>query len=239
MRRVALLLLLAAAPLEAQNDSALRAAMDLAAAGRADSARVLLRRIVIEQSNAPWADDALLQLTHLALASGQPAAALDYVARLRLDYPGSELRPRAALLGGRAAIEAGDPRAGCALLDSSLAEAAGDIELGNQVLFHRARCGALLAAAPPSAPDTARGAAAPAPAPAGFEVQVAAARTENDARRVAQRFETAGYQVRIVRGTDNLFRVRVGPYGTREHADAAARAARTLAGGTPFVVRTP
>lgn len=226
MRLVALLLLLAAAPLEAQNDSALRAAMDLAAAGRADSARVLLRRIVIEQSNAPWADDALLQLTHLALASGQPAAALDYVARLRLDYPGSELRPRAALLGGRAAIEAGDPRAGCALLDSSLAEAAGDIELGNQVLFHRSRCGALLAATP-------------APATAGFEVQVAAARTENDARRVAQQFETAGYQVRIVRGTDNLFRVRVGPYGTREHADAAAQAARTLAGGTPFVVRTP
>jgi TolA-binding protein len=44
-----------------------------------------LRRIVVEYGNSPWADDALLQLSQIALTAGNPAAALDYATRLRGD----------------------------------------------------------------------------------------------------------------------------------------------------------
>ncbi len=202
-----------------------------------------LRRVVIEYGNSPWADDALLELTQLAMAAGNPAGALDYVARLRTDYPGSELRPRAALWAGRAAFDVGEPRAACALLDSARAEAGGDIEFANQVDFYRARCAAIAAApaaTPPGRPVVVRD-TTPRPAtPAGrIEVQVAASSSGEEARRIAARFQAAGHRAAVVRGADGLFRVRLGPYATDEEAQSAVGAARRLAGGAPFVVRTP
>ncbi len=264
--------------LAAQDLPAVRAAVQLAAEGRSDSARRMLdgelrrlrvgepdwieslffrarishqgenadrdlRRIVIEFGNSAWADDALLELTQLAMAAANPAGALDYVARLRADYPGSDLRARAALWGGRAAFDVGEPRTACALLDSARAEAAGDIEFGNQVDFYRARCAAI-ANAPPPAPAPGRPATArtdsvrTAPAPTGrFEVQVAASSSSDDARRVAERFQAAGQRAAVVRGADGLYRVRLGPFATEEEAQTAVAAARRLVGGAPFVVR--
>jgi len=93
---------------------------------------------------------------------------------------------------------------------------------------------------------TARPAAAPvepaavaAPRTRPFEVQVSAARSDQAARRVADRLTRAGYATRIVASADGFRRVRVGPYETIEAAEAAARDLRRLVGGTPFVVRTP
>lgn len=234
-----LLALTAIAPAaRAQDSLSFRAAQDLAAAGRTDSARVLLRRIVIENANSPWADDALLRLAQIAYAAGNPVLALDLASRLRTDYPGSELRTRAALWGGRAAFDAGEPRIACALLDSAMLETGADIEHANQVAFYRARCTGFAAApAVPAGAPTAD--SAPAAPRAGFEVQVAAARSDADARRIARVFETAGHTVRVAHGADGFTRVRIGPFTTREEADAAARAARTLAGGAPFVVPVP
>ena len=161
--------------LHAQDSPAIRAAAQLAAGGRNDSARALvravlvnsrpgdaayvealywrarlattgdsaerdLRRVAIEYSGSRYADHALLQLSQLALSAGNPAAALELATRLRSDYPGSELRSRAALWAGRAAFDVGEPRPACAYLDTARTEAASDIEFANQVRFYQARC---------------------------------------------------------------------------------------------------
>jgi hypothetical protein len=218
----------------------------LAASG--DSAEHDMRRVAIEFSSSPWADDALLQLSHLALAAANPAAGYDMAMRLRSDYPGSGLRPQAALAAARAAFETGEPRAACALLDSARAEAAADIEFGNQVLYYRARCREGRPVAPAVAravtPDTARPAATPGGSTvhgrrASFDVQVLAARTDAAAEQAVQRLGQAGLRARIVRGDDGLRRVRLGPFGSIEEASAAAQAARRAVGGEPLVVRNP
>jgi hypothetical protein len=271
---VLVLALLPSCPLAAQTSPAIRAALQLAAEGRSDSAQRLvgtelarghpgdaawvealyfrarlatwgdsaerdLRRVAIEYSGSAYADDALLQLSQLALAAGNPASALELAGRVRSDYPDSDLKPRAALWAARAAFEVGEPRTACALLDSARTEAAADIEFVNQVTFYRARCTASVLAAPGTpARDTGSRLPPPASRPQ-FEVQVAAATTDAAAQAVVRRLARAGHEARIVPGDNGVLRVRMGPYATQPAADSAARGARALVGGTPFVVRLP
>ena len=286
------LCLCAAVPAVAQDNPAIRAAVQLAAEGRGDSARKIvaaelakvrpgtdayvealfwrgrlaasgdsaesdLRHVALDYSNSRWADHALLQLAQLAMAAGNPTGALQLAQRLRGDYPGSALRPRAALWGGRAAFDLGDPVAACALLDSARTEGGDDVEFGNQVAFYRSRCTAALRQ-PRAATDTAtpagvdtslRPAAAPAPArpesvpaPAAaprvpqFEVQVTATRSRSEAESISHRVERAGERSRVVTGPDGLLRVRAGPYVSRKEADAAAARLKRLLHGHPIVV---
>jgi hypothetical protein len=225
----------------------------LAASG--DSAEADLRRVAIDYSNSRWADHALLQLAQLAMAAGNPTGALQLTQRLRSDYPGTTLRSRAALWGGRAAFDVGDPATACALLDSARTEAAGDIEFVNEVGFYRSRCAALPPPGPapanpppdstktPGADSTRRtpAAAAPAAPPRApqFEVQVTATRSKSRAQSVVHRVERAGYDGRAVAGADGYLRVRAGPYASRREADAAVVRLRRLLGGHPIVVPAP
>ena len=283
-------------PALAQDNPALRAAVQLAAEGRGDSARRIvaaelakarpgdpayvealywrgrlavsgdsaerdLRRVAIEYSNSHWADQALLQLSQLALAAGNSTGALQLAERLRGDYPTSGLRGAAALWAGRAAFEQGDPVAACALLDSARSEAPGDVEFLNQVAFYRGRCATVAAAPKPdTAPPSGQGdsAARPAPAPAApahpaapaapradsapasrapaFEVQVTATRSSRAAQATLDRLTRAGQHGRIVKGTDGILRVRAGPFQTEHEAATAAARLKTALGGHPFVV---
>lgn len=280
--------------LPAQDNPAVRSAVQLAGEGRGDSARVLvasilthsrpgdstwvealywrarlaatgdtaerdLRRVAIEYSGSKYADDALLQLSQLALAAGNPASALELSTRLRSDYPGSELRARAALWAARAAFDVGEPRTACMYLDTAKTEAAADVEFGNQVHFYEARCTAAVLAAPAPAMDSSAArpgrdsAASPAPAPPtaavppapvatarrGFEVQVAATRSSREAQTVVRRLTRARRAAHVVAGTDGLFRVRVGPFASLQTADSAAKSLRRIVGGSPFPVRLP
>jgi len=208
-----------------------------------DSAERDLRRIAIEYPTSRWADDALLQLAQLAMAAGNPASAFALAERLRSDYPESDLRMRAAFWAGRAAFDLGDPRAGCALLDTARTEAAADVEFANQVAFYRARCTAVASAAPPAAqggqPAAQQPAASPVPArrAGDYTVQVAAVRTDDEERRVLQLLRRAGYEGRVVAGSNGFRRVRVGFYATDGEAQAAIAALRRVVGGRPFVVR--
>ena len=285
------LYLCAPVPLVSQDNPAIKAAVQLAAEGRGDSARKVvagelakarpgtpayvealfwrgrlstsgdsaesdLRHVALDYSNSKWADQALLQLGELAMAAGNPTGALQLAQRLRGDYPGSPLRSRAALWGGRAAFDLGDPVAACALLDSARAEGGDDVEFRNQVAFYRSRCTAALLlpraatdTSTPPAPDTARRAAAPAPAradtaatpprPPQFEVQVAATRSKTQAQSIAHRVELSGERSRIVTGADGFLRVRAGPYVSRKEADAAVARLRRLLHGNPIVVSAP
>jgi len=222
-----------------------------------DSAVRDLRRVAIEYSTSRWADQALLQLAQLAMAASKPAEALEDARRIRRDYPESALGSRAAMWAGRAAFEMGDPATACALLDSAKAEAAGDIELVNQIAYHRSRCPATLAGPAPGGPpqpaaradttaaaqaDTARraatapAAAAPPAAPARFEVQVTATRSSRAAQAMLERIRKAGMSARIVTGADGYQRVRAGSFSNRRDAEAAADRLRRALGGHPLVV---
>lgn len=228
----------------------------LAATG--DSAERDLRRVAIEYSDSKYADDALLQLSQLALAAGNPASALELSTRLRSDYPGSDLRARAALWAARAAFDVGEPRKACMYLDTAKTEAASDVEFGNQVHFYEARCTAAVLAAPPPSdsslaparPDSGAGSASAPPAAAtqpapvaaasrGFEVQVAAARSSREAQALVRRLTRAHRIAHVVTGADGLYRVRVGPFASLQAADSAAKALRRIVGGSPFPVRAP
>ena len=209
-----------------------------------DSAERDLRRVAIEYSGSPWADDALLQLSQLALTAGNPASAYELAGRLRSDYPGSDLKPGAALWGARAAFEIGEPRAACALLDTATAESA-DVEFANQVNYYRGRCTmAMFAPASAGRPQREAGPAAasgyPEPVASGrYEVQAAATPNADGAQDVVERLAQAGLRARVVRAAADVHRVRLGPYATQAAADSVARAAARVVGGEPFVVRLP
>jgi hypothetical protein len=212
-----------------------------------DSAEADLRRVALEFPASPWADDALLELSQLALAAGNPASAYEVALRLRADYPGSPLGPRAALWAARAAFDTGEPRHACALLDSARVEGAADVEFVNQVAFYRGRCTAALLAPPPAAaaapgapPTTGGGGGTPAAsvqvAP-GWYVQVLASRRQGEAADVAQRLGSANLSAHVLAGEDGFHRVRVGPFASEAEAREAGVRARRLVGGEPFVVR--
>lgn len=98
------------------------------------------------------------------------------------------------------------------------------------------------APAPPSASRRPRGekpAVARAPA-SSFWVQALSASSEKEARALRQRLESHGYPVAVVPGTGpsgkRVFRVRAGPYGSREEAERAAAKLKAREKVQPWVV---
>ncbi len=78
------------------------------------------------------------------------------------------------------------------------------------------------------------------PASSSFWVQALSASSEKEARALRQRLESHGYTVTVVPGADSsgkkVFRVRAGPYGTREEADRAAARLKAREKVKPWVV---
>jgi hypothetical protein len=109
-------------------------------AADAPTVATYLQRVAIEYSRSVWADSALLLLTQLNFAQGDPAATAQATERLRRDYPDSPLKPRAAFWGARAYFDLKDDSHGCALVQEALTGAGNDIEFRNQVLFYASRC---------------------------------------------------------------------------------------------------
>ena len=224
-----------------------------------------LQRVVVEYGRSVWADSALLALTKLYFAQGDPAATLQAAERLRRDYPESPLRPRADFTGARAAFDMKDSAHGCALIREAVDGAGADVEFRNQVSYYAGRCPtapaptpapAVSAATPgpPGVPGTAAappaGAAAPAddsqtkppaaaPPPSAYAVQVLAVKSATQVDEMLTRLKVMGFDARVVRDTSGLFKVRVGRYATREEAVQAQRRLKTRLGGQPFVVEQP
>jgi cell division septation protein DedD len=98
------------------------------------------------------------------------------------------------------------------------------------------------AATKPAAPATAT--ARPLAAPgvevgSAFTVQVAASRNQQDAEKLVKELKARGYAVFVVtpefaHANDNLFRVQVGPFATREEAEQV-RAKIAKEGFKPFI----
>lgn len=196
-----------------------------------------LNRIVLEYGSSGWADDALLLLTQLYFAQRDAPRTVQTAERLYRDYPDSPLRPRAGFAAARAYFELKNEARGCELIQEALAGAGEDVEFKNQVSFYAARCSApSTSTAPPQPADTAGDAGG---VPHGYAVQVLAVKSAAQVDDMLTRLKVMGFEARVVRDTSGFFKVRVGPYATRQEAQRAQQRLRTRVGGRPFVVEEP
>jgi tetratricopeptide (TPR) repeat protein len=194
-----------------------------------ESALAAFRRVNLDYSESRWADDALLRIAQLSFAAGDLATAERSADRILTDYPLSDVRGQAAYWAGRVRIREGKGGEACSFLQQAVNEAGADIELANRARYYLQAC---RAPAPP--PDTT---VKPAPTPATvYAVQVAAVATATAADEIMQSLNAAGYQPRVVRDADGLFKVRVGRFGTRTEAQQLQAEVKRKLGGTPFVV---
>jgi cell division septation protein DedD len=100
-----------------------------------------LRRVIVEFSLSPHADDALLRLAQLEIARGDRVRATEHLDRLLAEHPTSNVRPRAQLTMARMSLDAGQIASGCAQLRELAASSGpGEIEIRNQVTFLQQRC---------------------------------------------------------------------------------------------------
>jgi cell division septation protein DedD len=208
----------------------------------AATAATSLQRVVVEYGWSPWADDALLRLTQLYWAQGDPAATAQAAERLRRDYPASPLKAKADFVGGRAYFELKDDAHGCALIQEALAGAGDDVEFKNQVGFYAARCAAAAQAPPVTTPAESTKSTTgtpPAARPTTYAVQVIAVKSASQVDEMLTRLKVMGFDARVVRDTSGLFKVRVGRYATREEAQRTLQRLKTRVGGQPFIVEEP
>lgn len=239
-------------------------AMGLLAATEQDR-RLYLRRVAVDFTQSPWADDALLQLAQLDYASGNALAAVRQIDQLLRDYPGSSLTAQAAFWGARAAGDRREAALACRMADIGLAAVGDDIELRNQLEFQKQRCQGLGAVSAESAraavadsggraqadsvarakadsiarsKRSSRPSVRPSARLSGFYVQVSAVKTRAAADAAAGRIKHAG-QTPVITQEGGFLKVRAGPFPTREAAAAAATALAQKLGGRPFVVRVP
>jgi cell division protein FtsN len=100
-----------------------------------------LRRVIVEFSLSPNADDALLRLAQLEIARGDRVRATEHLERLLAEHPTSDVRPRAQLTIARMQLDAGQLAPACAQLrDAAANTPATEIELRNQIAFMQQRC---------------------------------------------------------------------------------------------------
>jgi len=209
-------------------------------ASDAATAATNLQRVVVEYPRSVWADSALVLLTQLYFAQGDPAATVQAAERLRLDYPDSPLRGRADFWGARAYFDLKDDAHGCPLIREALDGAGADVEFKNQVSFYASRCVSVTVSPPAVATGTAGDTQArPTPPAVTYAVQVLAVKSAAQVDEMLTRLKVMGFDARVVRDTSGLFKVRVGRYATHEDAAQALRRLKTRVGGQPFVVEEP
>lgn len=185
-----------------------------------EEAELSYLRVIIEGSTTPYADDALLRLAQYKYAAGEFAKVVEYLGRLRRDYPSSEHGPEALLWISRAARQMGDTHRACAAAEQGLAELApADTLLERVFREEQSAC---------------------ASAERTYTVQVAAFRDEAAAQNLARELLIAGYDAWVLSaGADApIYRVRVGR-GLLE-AEAQALIERLAEEGhSPFLVSQP
>jgi tetratricopeptide (TPR) repeat protein len=194
-------------------------------AAHLDSALAAFRRVGIEYSDSPWADDALLRIAQLSFAARDAAAAQRAADRVLTDYPLSDVLAHAAYWAARARLEQGQGADACPYLRQAVEAAGDDVELANRARFYLQRCAAVATTDTGTRPATT----------VVYAVQVAAVGTATAADQAMQAVHAAGFEPRVVREGD-LFKVRVGRYRTRDEAQRAQAELRRKLGGTPFVV---
>ncbi len=209
--------------------------------------RLYLRRVAIEHSTSPWADNALLELAQLEYATGNIEGTVRLVDQVLSDFPASDVTAEAAFWGARAAFDRNDGARACAWLSTGVAAAGTDVELRNRLEFLNLRCQRPVAAGDTPVPPTPAPAPAPPPPPpttrptAGpaWYVQVAALGDRVAIDRTVASLRQMGYEPVVLPGPGALQRVVAGRFSTRALAQAEVARVRSRFGGQPFVISVP
>ncbi|MFN2316924.1 MAG: SPOR domain-containing protein [Gemmatimonadales bacterium] len=209
--------------------------------------RLYLRRVAIEHSTSPWADNALLELAQLEYATGNIEGTVRLVEQLLSDFPASDITAEAALWGARAAFDRNDGTRACAWLSTGVVAAGTDVELRNRIEFLNLRCQGQVqtdsdpvtpAPAPPPPPPPPPPATRPTAGPAWY-VQVAALGDQVAVDRTVESLRQMGYEPVVLPGPGALQRVVAGRFSTRALAQAEVARVRARFGGQPFVISVP
>ncbi len=185
----------------------------------ASEAELLYLRVIIEGSSTRYADDALLRLGQYMYTTQAHDRAIDYMVRLRRDYPTSEHAPEALLWIARSARALGDNERSCAAAEQGLSELAPaanpDLEIA---LLEQSR----------GCRDT----------EGSYTVQIAAFRDEVAAQNLARELLSMGFDAWVLGATseDPVHRVRVGRRLIRGEAEALHERL-TRMGYSPFIVQ--
>jgi tetratricopeptide (TPR) repeat protein len=174
-------------------------------------------RVIIEGSATQYADDALLRLGQYKYARGEHSKTVEYLGRLRRDYPTSEHGSEALLWIARAARELGDSARACSAAGQGLLELPpGDTLLQRSLQEEEAGCR-----------ETVR----------TYSVQVAAFQDETAAQNLARELLRGGFDAWVLNATpqDPLYRVRVGR-GLIEAEAEVLLERLVVAGYSPFLV---
>lgn len=183
----------------------------------APSAELEYLRVIIEGSTTPYADDALLRLAQYKYAQGEYGRAIEYLGRLRRDFPTSEHAAAGLLWISKAARATGDVERACDAAEQGLRELSpADTALDRSLREERETCRV---------------------APRSYTVQVAALKDEVAAQSLARELLSKGFDAWILNATpqDPLYRVRVG----RDLVEGEAQALMDRlsgAGYSPFLV---
>lgn len=183
----------------------------------APSAELEYLRVIIEGSTTPYADDALLRLAQYKHAQGEYGRAIEYLGRLRRDFPTSENAAAGLLWISKAARALGDVERACEAAEQGLRELSpADTALDQSLRAERETCRV---------------------APLSYTVQVAALKDEIAAQSLARELLSKGFDAWILNATpqDPLYRVRVG----RDLVEGEAQALierLSGAGYSPFLV---
>lgn len=214
-------------PQDSLYPEALFVAGSVAATG--DSALAAYRRLSIEFSQSAWADRALLRIAQLRFAAGDHATAARSARRVLADYPLSPVLGEAAYWLARVQLEQGDLAGACTSLRAAQAAAGEDVELANRAGFYLQRCDAVAVtdSTPPDTVTTTR---------TTYAVQVGALGTAAAADELMRSVRVAGFEPRVYRDTDGLFKVRVGRFASRGDARPVLQALQRQLGGSPFIV---
>jgi cell division septation protein DedD len=183
----------------------------------------------------------------MAFASGEVSTTYSSAQRVLTDYPFSRVRPQAAYWAGRAQIDLGNLVSACRLLNQAADSAGEDVELANRARFYVQRCASVPPVRPDSAAKDSVAPAAvstsrtgrPASSPGAYAIQVAAVRSAAAADQSMQMLRRAGYDPRVSRDPDGLFKVRVGRYKTRPEAQRVGTEIHRKLNLAPFVVEEP
>jgi hypothetical protein len=254
-------------PAQSRFDPRLQAAIDLAQAGRADSARAMVRQLLATLSAQDAIYPQALFVQGGMLAPDAPTAATS-LQRVVVEY-GMSPWADDALLRLAQLFEAQNDPAGAVQAVERLRRDYPDSPVLSRAQFVGARaafdlrdptrgCGYVRDALAGAGDDVefknqvsfyAARCGVPEPAmPVAdstrrgaprFAVQVLAGKSAPQVDELLTRLKTMGYDAHVVRDSTGYFKVRVGRYATRDEAQRALARLKIQLGGQPFLVTEP
>jgi len=259
---VALVALAGRVTAQSPHDRRLQSVIELAQSGRTDSARALIRHLLV---TLPTLDPAYAEALYVqgGMLAADAATAATSLQRVVVEF-GSSAWADDALLRLAQLFEAQNDPALAMQSVERLRRDYPDSPLRFRADFVGARaafdlrdeargCGYLRDAQAGAGSDVefsnqvrfyasrcglASSATAPAPR-RGFAVQVLAGKSAPQIDAMLTRLKAMGYDAHVVRDSTGYLKIRVGPYPSREAAQRIQAQLKTRLGGQPFIVEEP